>query len=352
MLAGPPRPPWNGGRRRSEQLLSAFLGSGCRLSTVREWDRRPRSAVAAAGLRHWWRYGPHRPVGAMSLRVAGGTRLQFAQLLSEHPDCRTVVIEGTGFGVLGALPFLKDRGVRVVLVPVNVESLVDYPRAWTHGMPLSARFAEELRWLRHADAMFTISTEEAWLLSLHGVPAVRLPYFPAPAFRTELLGRAARRDPDRSVGYVYFGDFRNAPNVRGFSDLLADLRCGRVGLDAPLTVVGRGLDEARERFGSNCPAGVEFLGEVTDDRLEDLLSRCLAVVLRHPATGGMLTRVIELNLSGVPVLANLMALKGYADHFDHWSLTGPRGGPPAVRTPVPEPVDETAAFLAAVWDAE
>ena len=362
-LAVEPAGPWSGGRRRSAQLAEAFLASGCRLSLAAPAGPRRRRDVVAAGLREWARRGAYRPLGVDSLRSSGALRMKWDRLLADHPECGAVVLEGCGYGALSALPLLADRGVRPIAVPVNVEALAPYDRAprggagaeppWTHRLPLPARWREELRWWPHAARIFTISAEEAWLLGLHGVEADRLPYYPIAAHRRELAALAARRAPDPAAGYVYFGDFRNAPNLLGLTRLLDDLRGGRVRLDGPLRVVGRGSDGLPADLRAAAPAGVRFEGELGDAALDDLLATCVAAVLQHPATSGTCTRAVELNLACVPVLANAMALKGEAAAgFANWSLGPDRAGPPAIAARIPPPDAAVRRFLAAVWNED
>jgi hypothetical protein len=54
---------------------------------------------------------------------------------------------------------------------------------------------------------------------------------------------------------------------------------------------------------------------VSDAQLEPLYRSCSAQLIVHPATSGMLTRVVDAALAGIPVVGNTMALKSYASCF-------------------------------------
>ena len=262
---------------------------------------------AAAALRH----GLLQPFGADSLRSQGHSSHLVAELHRRFPRLNGVIQEGTGYGSLSAVAEWHRRGVRTVLVPANIEALAPNTGSWTHHSPdVAQRFAYERRWWAMADAIFTISIEEAWWLQLHGIHAEWLPYFPAPEREQQLLAIRETRQPDARVGWLWLADFRNQANQAGAAFTLSWLQACPDDRQR-LVVAGRGCSWLQDRYESLLPGDVQFLGEVTDQQLDQLYRSCLAQLIVHPATSGMLTRVVDAALAGIPVVGNSMAFKSY-----------------------------------------
>jgi hypothetical protein len=173
-----------------------------------------------------------------------------------------------------------------------------------------------------ADAIFPISMEEAWWLQLHGIQAEPLPYFPAPGREQELARIAAERQPDAGTGWLWLADFRNSANRAGVPLTLQWLdRC----LQSPkqLLIAGRGCDWLQQNYGSHLPPYARLLGEVSDGKLQQLYRQCTAQLIVHPATSGMLTRVVDAALAGIPIVGNSMAFKSYAGCFADGQVVAP-----------------------------
>jgi hypothetical protein len=62
-------------------------------------------------------------------------------------------------------------------------------------------------------------------------------------------------------------------------------------------------------------------GEVSDGQLADFQRRCLAQILVHPASSGMLTRLVDASIAGIPIIGNWMGLRSY-HHFFEGPLIG------------------------------
>lgn len=262
---------------------------------------------ATAALHH----GPLQPFGADSLRSQGHSAYLVEELHRRFPKLKGVIQEGTGYGSLAAVAEWRQRGVRTLLVPANIEALAPNNGSWTHRSPdVAKRFAHERRWWAMADAIFTISIEEAWWLQLQGIDAEWLPYYPAPEREQQLLAIRETRQPDPQVGWLWLADFRNPANRAGAE---LTLRWLQACPDPPqqLVVAGRGCSWLQDTYGSLIPSYARLLGEVSNQQLDQLYRSCHAQLIVHPATSGMLTRVVDAALAGIPVVGNSMALKSY-----------------------------------------
>lgn len=314
----------SGACHRSLQLLYLLEGDGWQLQPVdppqhppRRWD------TVSHGLMSSLRHGPLLPLGLESLRSRGHTAYQVAQLHGRFPGLSGVIQEGTGYGGLCSVAEWRRCGVRTVLVPANIESLAPNTGSWTHRhRDVAQRFADERRWWAMADLIFTISIEEAWWLNLHGIPAEYLPYYPAPQREQQLLEIRAQRKPDPAVGWLWLADFRNPANRAGVPLTLEWLKHNS-SPQQQLRIVGRGCEWLQQSYGHRLPSYTRWMGELSNAQLNQLYLQCTAHLIVHPATSGMLTRVVDAALADIPVVGNSMALKSYAWCFTDQAVVSP-----------------------------
>lgn len=208
------------------------------------------------------------------------------------------------------LPFIaREAGVKVLALPHNLESLVP------GNMSLSGRrvspnwLSEEIRALAACDAVFTISREEQWLLRLHGIMANYLPYYPSPEvehFMREI--RCARDANDRQNDLLLLGTAANRPTLDGMLNRL-EFFASKRGLFRTLHVVGFGTDRLQRLVSPH--SGIKLHGAVDNQSLRALLLQVRAAIVHQTASSGALTRIPELLLAGVPVLANTDAARSY-----------------------------------------
>lgn len=273
------------------------------------------------GLKATISHGPYQPLGIHSLRSQGQIAQSVANLHSQFPDLVGVIQEGTGYGSLFAVSMWRQRDVRMILVPANIESLAPNTNSWTHqGLDVSHRFANERRWWALADAVFTISVEAAWWLQLHGIEAEWLPYYPAPLREQQLLEIRQQRQPDPDSSWLWLADFRNPANRAGVPITLKWLEkmCCKPGR---INVVGRGVEWLQRQFQDQLPVYVCLVGEVSDGELDILLKRCTTQLIVHPASSGMLTRVVDASIAGIGITGNSMATKSYSCLFADGHVT-------------------------------
>ncbi|MFQ3578655.1 MAG: hypothetical protein SNJ71_00765 [Bacteroidales bacterium] len=298
-----------GGKNRSLQLKEIFEENGYILTTIQKPKRPTFFSLLLWSLRYLLRFRLHRPICISAFRE-GGIRLHFfEQIFKAYPHITHYLQEGTGFGATISAPIVKSFEKKIIFTPANIEGMAPYDKAWTHTIPLHLRLKEEFYYFRKADAVFCISEEEAWLLRIAGVNAHFLPYIPPRKLLERILLRRSNRIPDTKFGFLYFANFYNAPNILGLKRLMNDIQTSKIKLPYPLKVAGLGANTMKKY--AEGVSGVEFLGELSTEQLEKCLLTCLAVVLFHHPTSGMLTRVPEMILSGIPIIGNLDALKAY-----------------------------------------
>lgn len=330
----------HGGNRRAQQLHDLLAAAG--LTTAVPL---PVRDTIPGGLRHanWSavsafaqsaRLGPLRRV-----RAAAGFARNFGDWrrgLAQHPDARVLVSEDIENAPL--LRAAKAAGLRLVLLPQNIESLrlgAREPRTG-HVFPRSLEY--EIDHLALADRVFAISREEQWLLRLRAIDAAYLPFFPDPLQRERWLALRQRRSPpyDR---FVALGSAVNPPTRAGMKDLLTWLRSAATGGAEPIHVIGYGTESLRELAGGR----IVIHGGVDDSVLEEHLLRARGVILHQQAAIGALIRVSEMLLAGIPVLASAIAARSTSHYggisiYESFSeLASLLGGESWAAPPIPSP---------------
>jgi len=301
---------WFGGKNRSLQLYEKFESEGYSFERIADIPVPRKIDTLLCALAFIFKYGWFSPLCYSSIQSTGHRYFLYKYIFRKYPEVSEVYIEGTGFGSILFVNYLKSIPVKVVYMPANIESLTPYTDVWTHTLPLFDRFRQEIKYLKKADVVLNISSEEAWILQIFGVNAQFLEYIPPIELQEIIARRKKKRKSQPNGGYLYVGNFDNEPNRQGIKSLINQVVEGHIRLDSPLYIIGRNSDLIK----SSVPQGrsdIVFLGELSDEELEEQYQKCKGVYILHVPTSGMLTRVVELMYSGIPVYGNLAALKGY-----------------------------------------
>lgn len=201
---------------------------------------------------------------------------------------------------------------RVIAILHNTESLVPGVESVVTGRKAPQDFGRELSLMRRCAAVFAISHEETWLLRLFGVNAFYLPYYPTEACQAWLLNirqaRAQRKEQDTERHCLVMGTAVNAPTALGMQRLV-DYCAAHPQEHIVFEVAGYGTKEAIQ-VPKDC-TNVVLLGALTQAQLQEQMVRCSALVIQQPPTTGALTRIVEAEIAGIPVLANTDSLRNY-----------------------------------------
>jgi len=166
----------------------------------------------------------------------------------------------------------------------------------------------ELNLLSRCSLLITISREEQFLLRNLDLPAVYFPYYPVPEEVGRLTAIRNRRKGKKKSHFLLLGTAGNQSTRNGmlaiikkWKDTPVESRQGeRLLVSGYWTrLLGNGIDGD----------GVDYLGEITDARLAEILETTRALICFQKHGGGALTRVADALLAGVPVLGNDHALR-------------------------------------------
>jgi hypothetical protein len=195
--------------------------------------------------------------------------------------------------ILAAL--LAASGRRFKAYPHNVEFLVPGQRQ-PYFRGSSKEFQIERMVYLGAEKILTISSFDAAVISSLGATNVKvLPYEPVGEYLNDLRKIYEARVGKPKSGVLILGTVGNKPTEAGISQLLLEIE--QQSQRIRFTLAGYGT----EHFTDTAPRNVHVVGSVSQERLFELMSTCEGLLINQPQTSGMLTRLVEANIAGVPV---------------------------------------------------
>jgi len=150
---------------------------------------------------------------------------------------------------------------------------------------------------RNAERIFTISELDKAVLQCLGLSAVCFPYFPPKEVCSFLLNVARERQVANKRFVLLLGSVINPPTKAGMEALIQELR-GSKAVTYDVRVAGYGTN----KLDYLASPRIEICGEVSSDKLRELLVGCEFVLMKQNQSSGFATRLIELNLCEVPVI--------------------------------------------------
>lgn len=204
-------------------------------------------------------------------------------------------IETCGERNILACQIFAFLGISYVVYPHNIEFMVP-------GQPLKIfrskimALAIELDSYRKAVNVLTISDFDTSVLRCFGLESVETyPYSPITADSLWCQQIRVARETSNKRGILILGSVGNYPTRKGMVSLLELIRSH--GCHYKFQLAGYCTEELREI----APPCVDVCGTVSIENLRELMVGCEALLVFQPPTSGMLTRMIDADLAGVPV---------------------------------------------------
>ncbi|MEK6788303.1 MAG: hypothetical protein AABY68_05070 [Pseudomonadota bacterium] len=289
-----------GGVRRSDQLKEAVREIGGKTININsrtfsehqsifDWIYRGFfcGVVILLCLTHGLRFSVLRELVACWLEV----RFKLADM--RNPIVYLEINNGISIALL---ILLKIFNIKYVCFPHNIEFLVP------NNAPACFRSAKksmhaELSGYHGALKIFAISRFDAAILSCRGLHASVFSYFPSKA-DIDIYSdvRTSKYQEGDVHEYLILGTSNYTPTFISIRDMLEVIRVSDG--DYRVSIVGFGT----ERFSCYASDRIKILGAVSDNDLLDVVRRCTAMLINQKQTTGMLTRIIEMNLCGLPQL--------------------------------------------------
>ncbi|HEY9175926.1 MAG TPA: glycosyltransferase [Verrucomicrobiae bacterium] len=306
-----------GGCLRHEQIVDLIESAGLELDHalasptggVKHLWCEAMLGCATLCVRHpvlFWRLcGLQRNRRWASMVFQTGIRYLYWRKALKELAASALVCEDMFWGGQGVLLAAREARCPLIALPHNVDSLpfIDTPE----GDRITSLRAE-LESLRRADAVFAISGCDSWLHRQFGIESGVLPYYPAAQRRRQLIQVRAQRErlPRQTRRVLLVGSVTNPPTREGLLRLLVQIAQTPWPKDLVFEVVGRGTDGLQT---AGLPSCLRFHGHAAENDFAKLLAECTAaLVVQHRGTG-VLTRIIEFLVAGIPVVANPLALR-------------------------------------------
>ncbi len=293
-----------GPEKRSAQIRDLCLQAGYTLNDMRPPATVSRARIWLGGLAMRARFGKHASVDGAGTGLLGYRAAFYRDALASHDGARILLWETTYDTLLPTLA--KEAGYKVVALPHNLEALVSDQVFADAAYDPFADLSGEVKRLALADAVFTISKEERWLLETRGLSPHYLPYFPDTTLAEECLRirakRAAIADAQGCVRgpLLLVGSAFNPATARGMREQLRHLKQGRMP-EQGIVVVGPKSDVV---LADELAPGIQILGGVSRARLVELQETCSALLIHTYGGAGAVTRIPEALLSGLPIISN------------------------------------------------
>ncbi len=206
---------------------------------------------------------------------------------------------------------LKESGIPVIATCQNIESLSYGQISFANKQSI---FNKELDTLALCDLVITISREDSWLLNNFRINTFFFPYFPRPQDQQRLLKIRSSRQKNKSKiqkgNIILLGNAGNIATRRGMSKVIEYWEKNNLAWSTgKLLVAGYKTDIFLKDLRAY--KAVEFLGPLDNQALDEKLQTVKGCLCYQDEGGGALTRICEMLLAGIPVLANTNAARTY-----------------------------------------
>jgi hypothetical protein len=240
--------------------------------------------------------------------------------LLEHDKTPRVILWEDNLNYL--MPYVaKDRGHKIVSLPHNFDSL-----AGADFNPLNRKknldlLSNEIKHLAQADRVFCISREEQWFLRLCGVDSDYLPYYPPTSVVCNLLKiREARTksyndynsDSKKTKQFLILGTYSNPPTRLGILELVKKLKNIEKNCSFEIQIAGFGTENLKNEIDNS--SRFKILGTLSNQELIDVMIKTSGILLYQSYGLGSLTKIPEMLIAGIPIIANSIASRSYFDY--------------------------------------
>jgi hypothetical protein len=240
---------------------------------------------------------------------AGYLYTNIEKIVKSQPEINCYVWECTVADYFYKSSIYHDLGLKMVIFPHNLESLVIDACSPISNKKAPHWFDEELKILKKCKHVFTISKEESWLLTLHGIPSTYFPYYPSEKNERHLKSiRSFRENNPSQDFFLIFGSFFYPPIRKGMIELIEFIINNKLGYN--FKIAGFSSEEITTLY-KYLPSNIEIVGTASEEQLLALMKNCKAVIINQQASSGALTKITELQIAGVPIIANEPSLRSY-----------------------------------------
>lgn len=197
--------------------------------------------------------------------------------------------------------------IPVIAVCHNIESLVPWQ---VRKDQVNELFRKELELLSQCRLVITISREEDVILRNFGINSRFVPYYPVETIQKRLLAIRENRKNSSKSGILMIGNSKNLPTREGMTTAAHYWRQNHLEQIAGKLIIG-GFHSETYLDNESVPGVMEFCGTLANDEFDQVMEKVKACLCYQENGAGALTRICEMLIAGVPVLASSHAARSY-----------------------------------------
>jgi len=202
--------------------------------------------------------------------------------------------------------YLDKAGIPIVALCQNIESL-SYSQLKSKNQ--ARLFDKEIDLFRRCSLVVTISREETLLLRNFDIPALYFPYYPVATIAERMLSIREKRQETAKEHFLLIGNAGNKVTLDGMTAVIQYFK-NRPQLLGKEKLLVAGYWSPKFLKISGGP-NIDILGDIPNAQLDEILCRTRAMLCYQEYGAGALTRIMEMLLAAVPVLANTHACRSY-----------------------------------------
>lgn len=196
----------------------------------------------------------------------------------------------------------------VVAIPHNLEALVPEQADPISGKSGFIAIKHEVALLKRCAYVFTISEEEAWFLRNVGCQADCLPYYPDSTDFDMLKLQRKSREQGYGSKILVLGSANNPPTRLGMEKIGRRIASHSHPSNNYFVLAGKGTENLWKYSGLK---NVEQLGFVAEDKMTAVLNECRVALVCQKNGSGVLTRICNMLISGIPIVASKHAARSF-----------------------------------------
>jgi len=299
----------DGGSRRAAQICSVFSFLSPQISSALSLDFSPKSFKTKTleflknkffNDRNLWHESFHPSIDFFH-RVS---REWIISVLEKQPVDIAMVDDPIYFSSL--VNYLKKNKTPIIALAQNLESLVPGQIASRKQKKL---FLQELSILNKCNLVVTISREDTFILNNFGINTFFFPYYPDDGNLLRLKKIRIQRKNNKKQGILMIGSAGNRPTAMGMIAAIENWKKYDLNQSiGNLIVAGYHTESLKDHITQY---NVELLGSVSSQKLDQLLENVEACLCYQEKGSGALTRITDMLIAGVPVIANTHAARSY-----------------------------------------
>lgn len=291
-------PNGNGGNHRTAQIAELVNLAELELSDVKSIQTN-RWSRYINGIRFLSKHNFKVHFSPQIIGYCGHYYQAYKDALEQHAGVKLLLLEATTSYILTHAA--QENNFKILAIPQNLESLVVGYEDPFIRKSLPESLENEIKHLAKSDAIFCISREEQWLLRFWGIDADFLPYYPAKSLLSNLLEIRKLRNYLQNQKFLILGSATNKPTLVGMIEQIQWLNQLEKAIDFEVNIAGHGTEQLKEYCDR---PNFTLHGTVESEKLNHLLINAKAVLIHQKAGVGALTRIPEMVIAGIPVIAN------------------------------------------------